>query len=85
MEGLKLVPDLLLGTAGNLPAPTLPVRAEAKRYRADLPVLVRREVDGIFAMPAAPDRSVRHGISVMISVMLWLPVWLPADPSRGLR
>jgi hypothetical protein len=26
-----------------------------------LGVLVRREVDGIFAMPAAPDRSVRHG------------------------
>jgi hypothetical protein len=26
-----------------------------------VPVLVRREVDGIFAMTAAPDRSVRHG------------------------
>jgi hypothetical protein len=73
----KLVPDLLLGLARDLPAQPLPVRPEADRDRANVPVLVCREVDGILAMPAAPDRSVRHGTSVT----LWLPVWLPGDRS----
>jgi len=57
MQRPELVPDLLLGLARDLPAQALPVRAEADRDRADVPVLVRREVDGIFAMTAAPDLS----------------------------
>src|ERR1039457_4293919 len=56
----ELVSDLLLGLARDLPAQPLPVRAEADRDRADVPVLVCREVDGILAMPAAPCRSVCH-------------------------
>ena len=55
VECLELVPDLLLGLAGDLPAHALSASAEADRDRADVPVLVCREVNGIFAMPAAPN------------------------------
>jgi hypothetical protein len=54
MQRAEFVSDLLLGLARDLPAQPLPVRAETDRDRADVPVLVRREVDGILAMPAAP-------------------------------
>jgi len=35
VEGLELVPDLLLGLAGDLPAQAATVWAEADRDRAD--------------------------------------------------
>jgi hypothetical protein len=54
VESLELVADLLLGLAGDRAPQAATVRAEADRDRADIPVLVCREVDGIFAMPAAP-------------------------------
>jgi hypothetical protein len=50
MEGLELVPDHLLGLAGNLPAQALPSGPKPIELA---PVLVRREVDGIFAISAA--------------------------------
>jgi hypothetical protein len=45
-------------------------------FGEQLGVLVRRELDGIFAMPAAPDGSVRHG-SRMAS---WIS---PSDIAKG--
>ena len=40
------------------------------RFGERLGVLVRREVDGILAMPAAPDRSVRHGSRMALGLAL---------------
>jgi hypothetical protein len=55
MERLEFAPDFLLGLARDLPAQPPTVRPEADRDRADVPVLVCREVDGILTMPTPSD------------------------------
>jgi hypothetical protein len=57
---LELVPDLLLGPALDLPLdrrPSGPNPSETAR----IPVLRRREVDRVLAVPSALRSSGRHG------------------------
>ena len=64
MQGLELVPDLLLGPAVDLPPDPPSVGPEAERDRADVPVLRRREVDRVLAVPSALRPGGHHGRSV---------------------
>ena len=45
-----------------------------------LGALVRREADGIFVMPAEPDRSVRHGIRMALGLAVGRSAGLQACP-----
>jgi hypothetical protein len=47
VQRLELVPDLLLGPAGDLAPEPLPIRPEAKRDRPDVPVRARSSMLGL--------------------------------------
>src|SRR5580658_690916 len=60
MRRFELVPDLLLGPAGDLAPEPSAVGTVADGDRADVPVPVGIEVDRVFAVSAAPGLGLGH-------------------------
>src|SRR6516164_3288531 len=59
MQRLELVPDVLLGAAVDLPADPLALGRVAERDGPHVPVLGRREVDRVLAVPSALGAGLR--------------------------